>query len=319
MIEIIRERILDGFDITESEAISIYRDYFGDNRLYDAAHMITERFASKVFDTCSIVNAKSGKCSENCKWCAQSAHFKTLADVYKMLDKEAILKDAEYNHNQGIKRFSIVTSGKSLNQSDTELACKAAEYILERVPIKLCASMGLMDKESLAKLYKSGIKRYHCNIETAPSHFPALCTTHTMQDKINTLNWAKEVGMDICSGGIIGMGESDEQRVEFAFAVKALEAKSIPLNLLQPISGTPLQDTPKLTEEEILTTIAIFRLINPSAYLRFAGGRAQISRSCMEKALYVGINSAIVGDLLTTIGSNVADDYEMIKNNGYTL
>lgn len=310
------DKILNGYLITREEAVELWQTASPEG-LYEAAHEVTVRCMGNSFDTCSIVNVKSGNCPEDCKWCAQSKHYPTGTEQYALLSPSECKEAALQNRNSGIGRFSLVAGGRSQSRREIDHLVGCYNQIRSISDIKLCASLGLLDYDKLLALRRSGVTTYHCNMETAPSFFASLCSTHTQEQKLQTIREARRAGMQICSGGIIGMGESMEQRIEFALYLRdVVKSFSIPINILQPIKGTPLQHTPPLSEEEYLTTVALFRLINPKAYLRFSGGRAQLSQEVMHKAVYIGINAAITGDMLTTTGTQAAEDMAMIQSMG---
>lgn len=317
MINKLKEKILGGGEISAEEAYELC-ELAPERReeLYEAAAEITKAFCPVEFDSCSIVNARSGKCSENCKWCAQSAHFNTKVNVYPLIDREEIQRHAQACKNAGIKRFSMVTSGRKMSGRDLERACGYYGELNREGGVELCASMGLLTKDELQKLWDAGVRRYHCNLEAAPDHFATLCTTHTVEDKIKTINAAREIGFEVCSGGIIGMGENARQRVGLALELRRVRPHSIPINILCPIPGTPLENSQPLTTDEIFDAIALFRFIHPHTTLRFAGGRASLTRKEQLKAIKIGMNGGVVGDLLTTVGSTVADDKALVAEAG---
>lgn len=288
--------------------------------LRERAHETTLRCAEQRFDFCSIINARCGKCTEDCKWCAQSAHWKTSCETFGWVGTEACVKAAREAAANGADRIGIVTSGRSLSSEDLENVCGALRAMHREVPeISLCASLGLLDEQALAKLKAAGLKRIHCNLEAAPSLFPSLCSTHTTADKLKTILAAKQMGFKICCGGIIGMGETDDQLVEFAFALAEIAPDSIPVNVLHPIPGTPLASKGILDPDRVIDSIALLRLVNPTTPLRFAGGRRDMSDETAAKCIYVGITAGIAGPLLTTPGGDFNDDRELALLAGLAL
>lgn len=285
------------------------------DEIFELAHQITQKYLGNRFDSCSIINAKSGNCSENCSWCSQSAHHSAKVEIYDLINSAQAVKEAKYNAECGIKRFSLVTSGKRSSKRDVAALCNIVKALPQEVIP--CVSLGLLAKDELQQLKDAGVTRYHCNLESSPRYFKELCTTHTQEDKLKTLMAAREVGMTLCSGGIIGMGETIEDRIDMALLIKKQEILSIPINVLQPISGTPLAEAQPISDEEYLLTVAIFRIINPKAFLRFSGGRAKLSLETQKKALYIGINAAIMGDMLTTLGTGAKRDRELFTSLGY--
>ena len=313
-IETAEKILTQNYAVTKEDALNIVNSALDD--LLTAADRLKRAYSGDRISLCSIINGKSGNCSENCKFCAQSAHSHTDTEAYGFLPTEEIVADCIKHQKAGVHRYSIVTSGRVLKGEDFENALRAYKKMhLECPQTGLCASMGLLDYEQLKSLKDAGVSRYHCNLETSESNFRNICTTHTFQNKINTLKAAKKAGLELCSGGIIGMGEEMSDRIDMAFTLRELEVNSIPINILQPIKNTPFESLKPLSEEEILRTIAIFRFINPKADIRIAAGRNYLENNGI-KAFFSGADSTITGDFLTTTGSTIAGDIEMFKENG---
>ncbi len=286
--------------------------------LLSLAGNIRRHFMGDHFHLCSIINARSGNCSEDCRFCAQSARHHTGIPSYEVVDMAEAMEQARDNDRHGIHRLSLVTSGRRLSDSSMEQMEHLYTAIKKETSFELCASMGLLDEQQMHQLAKTGVTRYHCNLEAGRNYFPKVCTTHTYQDKVATLRLAREQGMSLCSGGIIGMGETMEDRIDLAFELRDLEVQSIPINILTPIAGTPFADLEPLPVQEVLITIALFRLINPKAIIRLAGGR-QLLEDDQYRCFTSGANGALVGNYLTTLGNSVARDLQEIAALGYTF
>lgn len=306
------DKVLSGGSITRQEA-----SWLAQNaplkELCDAADKISRHFVGNEVDSCSIVNARSGRCGEDCKWCAQASRHHTGCQTYNFLDEEEVMEAARANEREGIRRFSLVTSGRCVSDKDLDKFCEIFRRLSRETDLYLCASMGLLNESQMRRLKESGVKRYHCNMETSEEFFPTLCSTHTPDDKKRTIGAARAAGLAVCSGGIIGMGESLEQRIDLAFELAELDVDSVPVNILNPIPGTPLEHTPLIEEEDIIRTVAIFRFILPRKSLRFAGGRMRLSHDSMLRIMTGGMNGVLMGDMLTTVSNTIAEDRELFR------
>ncbi|MCI8947897.1 MAG: biotin synthase BioB [Lachnospiraceae bacterium] len=270
-------------------------------------------------ELCSIVNGRSGRCSENCKFCAQSAHHPTDCETYDFPEADEFVTGCGNMSRLGVDRYSIVTSGRAVEGDALEKSVRAYTAMHTRYPdMKLCASHGLMTVQDMARLKAAGVSMYHTNVETSRRFFPHICTSHTYEDKLAQIRRAREAGLEVCSGGILGMGESWQDRADMALMLAELEVRSIPLNFLLPIPGTPLADQPLLSTDEIRRIVALFRYCNPEAYIRIAAGRIRFGDGGL--ALFTsGANATLTGDMLTTTGNHTMQDWMLLAGLGYAL
>ncbi len=317
MIDKYKNKVLAGHDLEFDEALELATTA-DPAALYQAADQLRQKLHKHNLDLCSIVNAKSGKCSENCKFCAQSAHYDVEVVTYDTIDVGQALSLAKENERHGVQRFSLVTAGRSVSEKNLQEFRRIYQQLQEQTTLSLCASMGFLSPEKAVQLKEMGVSRYHCNLETCRSFFPQVCTTHTWDEKVATIKIARDAGLEICSGGIIGLGESLAQRLELAFELRELEVLSIPLNILTPIKQTPFEDMKTLSVAEVLTCVAMFRFINPLAVIRLAGGRNLLGEQ-QHKCFSAGANGAIVGNYLTTIGNNLNEDIAMFRALGFDV
>ncbi len=312
------EKVLGGQAITKEEANYLINVSDDDTMvLLSMADKIRQKFAGDAVDCCAIINGRSGKCSENCKFCAQSAHYCTGVKEYGLLSEEEIFSAAQKAKAVGAVRFSVVTSGRGQSKKDDFVnICRILARIKKELQIEVCASLGILTLEQAKALREAGVTRYHSNLETAGSYFPDICTTHTYEDKFVTIKNAQAAGLRVCSGGIFGLGETREQRVEMAFTLKELGIDSVPLNLLTPIPGTPFETNKPLPPLEILRAYAVFRFILPQAQIRTAGGREVNLRDLQALALNGGASGIMIGGYLTTAGRGTERDIQMLKDLG---
>lgn len=315
-IKALYNRVIGGYLITREEALFLYKEDLGDLTRY--ADMIRDHFCGNQFDMCTIINGKSGLCSENCKFCAQSSHYNTGSKVYSLLSEEEILADAKKNADQGVMRYSIVTAGRSLSDGEVDRMCQIIRRIKEEVHISVCVSFGLLKEDQFMRLKEAGAERVHNNLEASENFFPSVCTSHSFSDKVQAIRAAQDAGLDVCSGGIMGLGESIEDRIDMALSLRDLGIESIPVNMLNPIPGTPMEKYESLDEKEMQRIIAVYRFILPKAFIRLAGGRG-LMRDKGRACFMSGANAAISGDMLTTAGITVDKDKKLLEELDYMI
>ncbi len=316
-IKSLKNKIIQGHRITKEEAYTLINAPL--NELCQAANEIRQHFCGNSFDACTIINVKSGKCSENCVFCAQSIHYDTKIEEYNLMDKNKLKQETLNLYNHGFKRISYVSSGRKISYPEFNIIIEVIRELKRlKKDINICVSLGLLSSDEIRELNEVGATRVHCNLESSEKYFPRVCSTHSYTDKMDTLAKINDTRLLACSGGIFGLGESFEDRVDLAFTLRDLNIRSIPINVLNPIPGTPVGNNDVLDNDEVCRIIAIFRFINPTSFIRMAGGRSLLvdHGKC---AFMSGSNSAILGNMLTTLGVSFDEDLDMIRELGFQI
>ncbi len=316
MILDIRDKVLDGIrldrgdvlELIEAEGSSLFE-------LFAAANIIREHYRKNIVDICSIVNAKSGNCSEDCAYCAQALKSNAVIDTYPLKDKEYIIEAAKDAKGKGAKRFCVVTGGKKPSRKELDRITVMVSEV-KQTGLLPCATLGLLDKEELQLLHDAGLTRYHHNLETSERFFPKVCSTHTFSEKLETINAVKEIGISLCSGGIFGLGETWDDRLDMLFMLRELNVDSVPINFLTPINGTPLGKRNKMHPLEALKVVSISRFILPEKEIRICGGRSQTLGEFNSFIFIAGADGLLIGNYLTTTGRPPDDDIRLIKDFG---
>jgi len=317
VIDQLKQKALKGKGISAAEALELFIEGCGSPyRVLAAAAEIREHFKGKKIILCGITNAKSGRCSEDCKFCAQSSHYATDVPSYPLKSAKEILAEAALAKRDGAEFFGIVTSGKSVKAQKEWADIFKAVAGMNKIGIHPCASLGIIDKAKACELKAAGLFRYHHNLETARSYFKNICTTHDYEENIETIRAAKEAGLSVCAGALIGLGKGITHRIELAATLRALDVDSVPINILDPIKGTPLDRVPPLPPMEILMTIAVFRFMLPAKDIKLCGGKEKNLRQLLPLGIIAGANSLMTGNYLTTTGRVSLLDHEMITDLG---
>ena len=301
--------------MNKQELLNLY------NMELDELLKVSSQYIKNEIEFCSLINARNGKCSQNCKYCAQSSHYCTNIESYPLVSVEEVKKVALEAKSHKASRFAIVTSGRTPDEGrDFQIELDMIKEINKIDGLKSCASIGILNEEQAKQLAEAGLTRFHHNINTCRSYYPEVCTTHTFEDRVNTCRLVKKYGMELCCGVILGMGESIEQRVEMALELAEIQPDSIPINILMPIPETPFENyLDKIDEENVLRTLAIFKIANPNSVLRFCGGRMRLSEENQKKALSTCVEGIMVGNYLTTVGKAPEEDIKTVSNLGKVI
>lgn len=320
LIRSVGEKVLRGGAITREEArdLMALTDPADILELGSWAARVRAKYTGNACQLCALVNAKAGECAENCTFCSQSGHWQTDISTYPLMSAGAILDRAKQAEAFGAKRFCIVTATRALRDQDLPVIVEAVRMICAQTSLAPECSLGFVTDAQLETLKQAGMTRYNHNLETCESNFPNICTTHTYEDRVNTLKQLKRHGMERCAGGILGLGETPDQRLDLAFALAELEVECVPVNVLNPRPGTPLESATPPSPLEVIKTIAIFRLILPWAIIELAGGREVNVRELQSLALLCGANGLIIGSYLTTVGRQPQEDLQLVRDIGFT-
>ncbi len=320
MLKQIEEKLLSGESISRQEALTLCRLEGAEvAHLSQLADSIKRNFWGNKIDLCSIMAVKVGLCTEDCKYCAQSAHHSCGVQASDLANEREVLERARLMQKNHAHKFSLVSSGNRLTEREFESVLHMYRRLKEETSLRLCASLGSITEDMAFALKQSGVEMYHHNVETARSYFPDICTTHTYDERVETICNVKRAGLKVCSGGIIAMGESVEQRIEMAFELKELDVDSVPVNILNPVPGTAFENVPPVSRDEILKTIAVFRLIMPDKQIRFAGGRERALGEDVKKGYTGGISGDMLGDYLTTPGMCIERHLQLLRELGLNM
>ncbi len=316
-VDELKNKVLNNYKVTKSDAMNLIDVPL--DELSKASDEIRQFFCGNRFDACMLINVKNGRCSEDCKFCAQSNHYDTDIDIYPILSHDELKKRSLAILDTGFKRISYVASGRKISNREFDvLTGVLRELREEKDDFHVCVSLGLLNARQINELKELDVERIHNNLESSRNYFKEICTTHSYDEKLDTISQISDEGLMICSGGIFGMGESFEDRIDLALILRDLGVKSIPINVLNPIKGTPVESNEILTNDEVCRIIAIFRFINPDAFIRMAGGRALLGDNG-RKAFQSGANAGILGNMLTTAGVEMNEDLQLLEDLGYEI